>query len=176
MQRSLLAAWLLALAFPLAGTGAAGADDAEARRHTEKAGGFSFVPPENWTVRDFPGLKYKVVVGPVRSAFASNINVVDEVYKGSLDAYEKASIAAMQARLEKFAIKDRGEFKTTSGLKGARLVAQSEQGGRLLRQTFYFFGNGDKKYVATCSTVADGGEKFDDVFERAMKTFRFERP
>jgi len=176
MHRSLLATGLLFLALPLADTGAAGVDDAEARRHTEKAGGFSFVPPENWTVRDFAGMKYKVVVGPARSAFASNINVVDEVYKGTLDSYKKANIEAMEARLEKFALKDQGEFKTTSGLKGARLVTQSEQSGRLVRQTFYLFGNGEKKYVATCSTAAAGGEELDAEFEKAMKTFRFERP
>jgi hypothetical protein len=31
----------------------------ESRRHVDKAGGFSFIPPDTWTVRDVPGLKFK---------------------------------------------------------------------------------------------------------------------
>jgi hypothetical protein len=176
MKRSLAAAWFLILVPTLLCAGAARGDDEEARRHTEKAGGFSFSPPANWTVREFPGLKYKVVVGPVRASFASNINVVDEPFKGTLDDYVKANIGAMRMRFKKFKLEDQGDFKTTSGLRGARLVTESEQGGRLLRQTFYIFGTADTKYVVTCSTLAEGGKTLDPLFERSMKTFRFEKP
>ena len=149
--------------------------DQDARRHVEKTGGFSFVPPEDWKVRDFPGLKYKIVVGPIGAGFASNINVVDETIKGTLDDYVKGNIAVLQSAFKKFRLVKQDDFKTSAGLQGARLIAESEQNDMLLRQTFYFFGTADTKYVITCSTLAEGGEKLDPVFEKSMKTFRFEK-
>ena len=57
MKRSLATVWFLILGPTLLGAGAAGGDDEGTRRHTEKAGGFSFPPPANWAVRDSPGPK-----------------------------------------------------------------------------------------------------------------------
>jgi hypothetical protein len=147
----------------------------EARRHLEKTGGFSLVPPDTWTVRDFPGLKYKVIVGPTQAGFASNIVVADETFKGTLDDYVKANKDAIMQVLKKAQIVKQEEFKTTDGLPGVRLIFENEQGDKLLRRTSYFFGATDTKYVLTCSTLAEGGEKLDPVFEQALKTFRFEK-
>jgi hypothetical protein len=67
----------------------------EPTRYVESAGGFSFVPPEGWVLREFRGAKYKVVIGPVTANFAANINVVGESFAGSLDAYVKTSITTL---------------------------------------------------------------------------------
>jgi hypothetical protein len=150
--------------------------DDESRRHLEKAGGFSFIPPSTWKVRDYPGLKYKIVVGPIQAGFASNINVVDESFEGSLDAYVEGNTAVQMRALKKVQIVKQEKFRTTSGLQGARSIIEDEQDEQLLRQTFYFFGTAETKYVITCSTLAEGGERLDPIFERAMRTFRFEKP
>jgi len=42
----------------------------------------------------------------------------------------------------------------------------------MLRQTFFFIGSGKRKYVVTCTALADGGEEFDAVFSESIKTFR----
>lgn len=73
MERILAYACLSIVISSLPGAGVRAGDD-EPARHTEKAGKFSFVPPVTWTLREFPGLKYQVVVGPARSGFAPNIN------------------------------------------------------------------------------------------------------
>lgn len=146
----------------------------EGRRHTEKAGGFSFVPPDGWTVREFPGLKNKIVVGPARDGFAPNINVVEEAFPGTADAYIKATIPTLKQVFKEVRIEASGPFETKSGLKGGRIVAEHRQNDKLLRQTFYCFGDGKTMHVVTCSALAEGGKDFDPVFERAMKSFRLE--
>jgi hypothetical protein len=154
------------------GTSAQQVDDT--RRHQEPAGGFSFVPPKDWQVRDFPGLKYKVVAGPPTAGFASNINILDGTGKGSLDDYVKANIVTLQKQRKNCRILSQEAFNTSAGLQGARVVAEGEDGDRLLRFNIYIFGQGDKKFVVTCTALADGGAQLDPVFEACLKTFRFE--
>jgi hypothetical protein len=155
--------------------GRAGADDPkDARRHTDKAGGFSFVMPEDWKVREIPGLKYRIVHGPPAAGFAPNINVVDEAFKGGVEDYVTACLPLLQRTVENLRIEKRGAFRTESGLDGVRLITESRQQGRQLRQVAYFFCTGEKAYVVTCTALADGGDQLDPLFERTMKTFRLE--
>jgi hypothetical protein len=146
----------------------------DVRRHTEAAGGFSFVPPEGWAIRPFPGAKFKTAVGPAAAGFAPNINVVDESFSGSLDAYVKGNLDSMQRVFKQFRLLKQEEFKTSQGLQAARVIAENELNGRVLRNTYYFFPNGDTKFVVTCTALAEGGDKFDPVFEGSMHTFRFD--
>jgi hypothetical protein len=142
------------------------------KRHKEAAGGFSFCPPQGWTVRALPGMKYSIAAGPASKGFAPNINVVDETADVSLADYVDASKKMLSKAFKGYKEVGKREFKTTSGLKGTRLVIQSDQNGTLLKQTFYFFaGTGDKKFVVTCSALASGGEEIDEVFEASLKTF-----
>jgi len=125
-------------------------------------------------------MKFKAMIGPSAAGFAPNICTVDELFSGSLDAYVKGNLAAFQEASRKFPsrkfhLAQPDDFKTTAGEQGARLVTESENQGRLLRQTFYFFGKRDTKFVITCSTLAEGGDKLDSVFETSIKTFRFEK-
>jgi hypothetical protein len=100
---------------------------------------------------------------------------VDEKFKGSLDEYVKANVATLKRLLKKVQIVKQEKFTTTAGLPGARVIVHNEQHGNLLRQTCYLFGNANTKYVVTCTTLAEGGEKLDRLFERSMKTFRFDK-
>jgi hypothetical protein len=147
-------------------------NDPGSGRHSEA--GFSFVAPPGWEVRPFPGLKFKVVVGPAADGFAPNINVVDEKANIPLDDYVTGNLDTMQQVFQRFRLVKQDAFKTAAGLEGGRLFVENEQGGKLLRQIFYFFGKGDTKYVLTCTALAEGGDRLDPVFEASMKTFRFD--
>lgn len=149
---------------------------AEEKRHIDKDGGFSFVPPEGWAVREFPGLKYKLVFAPAENQFAANINVVDEAYTGTVTDYIKATQDVLPKAIKKFRLIKREEFQTTAGIKTERMIIEGEQQDRLLRQTFYLFPTSKKMFVVTCTTLSAGGEKLDPTFEACMKTFRFEKP
>jgi hypothetical protein len=147
----------------------------EPARYVESAGGFSFVPPEGWVLREFRGAKYKVVIGPVTANFAANINVVGESFAGSLDAYVKTSITTLTQAIKGARIVKQDDLKTADGLAARRLIVEDEQNGKELRQVIYFFGKGENKFVATCSAAREAGTTSDADFEKAMKTFRFEK-
>jgi len=165
IKRNLILATILLSVVPLFAAEAG-------KRHHETAGGFSFCPPPGWTIKSFPGMKYSIAAGPAAKGFAPNINVVDETAGMSLSAYVDANKKMLAKAFKDYKEVGKREFKTATGLKGARLITQSDQNGTQLRQTFYFFaGTGDKKFVVTCSTLASGGEEIDEVFESSLKTF-----
>jgi hypothetical protein len=138
----------------------------------ETAGGFSYEPPAGWDTVAFPGLKYKVTHGPAANGFAPNINVVDEIYSGSLSDYADLNMANLKRLMPDLKIIRRDEITTNDRQPGKRVVVEDRQVRMELRQTFYIFGNGSRKYVVTCSALADGGEKLDSLFEHCVKTFR----
>ncbi|NLX22287.1 MAG: DUF1795 domain-containing protein [Phycisphaerae bacterium] len=138
----------------------------------EQDGGFSFDPPDTWLIRDWPGMKYRIAVSPVQNGFSRNINVVDEQYEGSINAYVDAGIKTLAKIFPKFTVLDRRPFMPSRGSEGVVLVNQNEQAGKLLRQRVYFFAKANRKYVVTCSSLAEDGDQFDDLFDASMKTFQ----
>jgi len=142
------------------------------RAHFEGTGGFSYDPPKGWQVVQFPGLKYRISHGPAEDGFAPNINVVDETFSGALTAYVDLNIENMKKMFTDFTVLKREDFQTEDGLPATRLIIQDKQQGRMLRQTFCFFGNSSRKYIATCTALAQQGETLDDLFAKSMRTFR----
>jgi hypothetical protein len=142
------------------------------RENYEKAGGFSYDPPPGWETADFPGMKYKISRGTPQNGFTPNINVVDEQFSGSLSDYVDLNVENIKKVFQGSNIIKREDIQTEDAQPGVKLVVQDQQMGKRLRQTFYFFSNGSRKYVATCSAPADGGEALDTLFETSMKTFR----
>lgn len=159
---------ILMLAFVCGGCGGSKAP----RAAYEKAGEFSYDPPQGWQVVELGGLKYRVSAGPSENDFAPNINVVDERFGGSLSEYVDLNLQTLKKTFVDFKVIKREDFQTEDGLAAIRVVAEDTQQNKRLRQTFCFFGNSNRKYVATCTALAEGGEKLDDLFGQSMKTFR----
>lgn len=142
----------------------------------EKEGGFSYVPPERWRVREFPGLEYKVAGGIRSDRFTPNINVVDVPYGGPLDEeFVEANIETMRRIFHGFRIVAWDDFRTDEGEHGIRLVTEQRiADGTKLRQTQYLFDGGSRKIVVTCSRLADKQQAVDAACDESMKTFRIE--
>jgi hypothetical protein len=138
----------------------------------EKSGGFSFDPPKGWQVAEFPGLKYRVSQGAPENGFAPNINIVDERFSGTLAEYVDLNLESMKKVFIDLKILKREDFQTADGKPAIRLIVEDKQQDRALRQTFCFFGNSTRKYVATCTAAAEHGDSVDGVFAESMKTFR----
>ncbi len=152
------------------------AQAAVGERHSEPAGGFSLQAPKGWQFREFPGMKYQIAAGPTSNSFTPNLNVVDEMYGGSLKSYVDESTKTLKRIFVEFKLIKRDPFVTKSGLRGERMVTTSLQQKYALRQTFYVFPGAKGKYfVVTCSALAAGGEALDAVFEESMKTFELTR-
>jgi hypothetical protein len=149
-----------------------GCGDNAPRQHYEKAGGFSYDPPETWQVVEYPSLKYRISIGPRENEFVPNINVVDEAFSGQLVDYVDGNLENMKRVFVRLDILKREDFQTEDGQAAVRVITEMEHYGRRLRQTFYFFGKGKRKYTSTCSALAEEGEALDGIFEKSMKTFR----
>jgi len=151
-------------------------------KYVAEDGMFSFSIPEGWTLREIPGRKYKVAFAATADGFAPNINIVDEAFSGALDVYVDGNLKIIVEGYEKvgfknFKVLSREAFTTTTKQAGIRLLTQSEANGNPIRQTFYFFNGKDgRKLVVTCTCPAAGGESYDPIFERSLKTFQSEAP
>ena len=140
----------------------------------EKAGGFSYDLPAGWTISDLGGVKYKVARWQAVHGFAPNIVVVDEEFRGKLAEYVDLNVQNLDKVLTGVKVLKREKVTTSAGQAGVRVVIVNEQGGRQLRQTFYFYENGSRKYVVTCTAPAENGESLDAMFEEIMNTFRLQ--
>jgi hypothetical protein len=150
-----------------------GKDDGKPPRALhDKAGGFSYDPPPEWQITEFPGLKYLVSFGPRKNEFAANINVVDEKNPSSLPVYADGNIKMMKTAFKNITIISREDIKTQDNESAIKLIIEDEQEGRRLRQTFLFIGGSTRKFVVTGTALAEGGAELDPVFDKSLKTFR----
>jgi hypothetical protein len=147
--------------------------EAEQRRHRESGGDFSFIPPEGWMVDEMPGLKYKIARGTPDRGFTNNMNFVDQDFAGPLDSYVDGNLQALEKIMNGFSMSSRDDLKTDTGERCIRLVTESIFNGTALEQRFYFFENGRKKIVLTCSRLAGSSPELDAAFDASAKTFRF---
>jgi hypothetical protein len=120
-------------------------------------------------------LKYRISHGPRENEFSPNINVVDEAFSGTLGTYVDANLQNMEKLFVNLKVLTREDFRTQDNEAAVKVVTENEQQGRMLRQTFFFIGSGNRKYVVTCTALADGGDKFDTAFAESVKTFRMHR-
>jgi hypothetical protein len=152
------------------------AADKKAERHVEKAGGFSFVPPEDFTLKELPGMKYKAAIGPPADGFAPNIVFVEEAHKGTLAEYVEANKKGLKMTFKNYKEVLEKNIKTDGGAECAILRIQRDENGKALRQTFYFLeASPERKIVATSSTLASGAAKWEPILEASVKTFRLEK-
>jgi hypothetical protein len=153
------------------------AADKKTERHVEKAGGFSFVPPDDFMLKELPGMKYKAAIGPPAGGFAPNIVFVDEAHKGTLAEYVEANKKGLQTAFKNYKVVLEKNLKTDGGAECTMLRIQRDENGKALRQTFYFLeASPERKIVATASTLAGAaGEKWEPILEASVKTFRLEK-
>ena len=146
----------------------------EEGRFYEKSGGFSILLPESWQVAEMPGLKYKVLLGQKENNFTSNITFADEAFGGDLNFYVDACIEQLKNLFkENIKIMERNDFITTKKLKGEKLVMNSLQHDRDMRQTMYIFPGNGKKIIVTCTVLAEKSETYDELFDKTIKTFEW---
>ena len=163
--------WLIMILFLSAGVCTVFAQTGT--RIIENSGNFSWQPPLNWTVSEFPGLKYRIAFGPTEGGFATNINFVDETFNGTLRSYVDQSIAQFPLFFQDFRLLSQDVFRTNSGIAGEKVVINNNQQGFLLRQIFYFLpSRNDTFFVVTCSVLESAATRYLTVFDESIKTFQ----
>jgi len=145
-----------------------------AERYSEPGAGFSYEVLDGWQLVDFPGMKYKAMIGQRENGFSPNLNFVDETTKVdmSLDEYASANETTLEKVFVNYKKISRTDFATDSRLKSIKLITESDQQKNHLRQTFYFFKRTNQRFiVVTCSTLASNGDALAPEFDKELKTF-----
>lgn len=146
--------------------------------YSPPGGEFSFVPPENWVMREMPGFKYQFAFGPATNQnFSPNINFVDQSAPVKLDEYVTGNLQVLQQMAtnegRSLKILTQGEFTTDHKRSGVRVVTDTAYEGNPLRQTFYFFeGKDDIKFVVTCTGPNDESQGYDKMCDSSIRTFK----
>lgn len=144
------------------------------RRHTELLGGFSYVPPLGWQMRELPGLKYKAAFAPATSNSGANLIFLDELNPARLETYVALNLAMMKQLWPNLTVISQEWFETDAGQWAIKVVVQNTQYNQNLQQTLYFFNGGTKKVVATYTRLANQGAELDAKSDASMQSFRFE--
>ena len=72
-----------------------------------------------------------------------------------------------------FKVLSQSEFTTDYKQSAVKVITETIRNGQTLRQTFYFFGGkDDKKFVVTCSVLAEDGESYEKIFDSSIRTFK----
>lgn len=143
-------------------------------RHVEPAGGFSYVIPPDWNVREVAGLlKYKIAFGPPGDTYVPNANFQHEDYPGTLDEYVALNIQGLKdAGIDFEILQEPAPVAVDGELECRRLIVAVEDGDQKIRQTFFFIRHKQRMYVITASVLREGGEQFDELFESLAKSLR----
>jgi hypothetical protein len=141
-------------------------------RYYENAGNFSYCPPLNWNITEYPGLKYHIILGPVVENTAANINFADEVYSGSLNEYVSLSLAQLGRLIDSLKLISREPFKTNSGIVGEYVIVSSFQYGFYFMQFLYFLQTPNNRYFVISATAVESiSAIYQPIFDECIKTF-----
>jgi hypothetical protein len=150
-------------------------------RYAEPQAGYSLCVPQGWTVEDKENQKYKLILGPSDTGLTPNIHFIDESNPLALADYAAGSakyavehyaqIGATSMRMV-----SQSNFRTTSGTPAIRIAYLTEFKGSQIRTLQYYFGDTDnRKLIVTCTFPEAQKETLDPLFERALKSFRFDK-
>lgn len=149
-----------------------GNDQQLGTRYTYRQGGFSLKPPKDWKAREISGLKYSVL--EANDGSQASINIVEASFSGSLAEFADSNLTSVAKAFKNFKKISQSDFQTSSGVTGIVVVSESQQLGKQLRQSFYFFASPTgKKFAIACTSPAKDGDKFAPIFEASLKTFKF---
>ena len=149
---------------------ACGCKAEDPRRHFEKEGGFSFVPPEGWEMKSGDSLKYKLATGPVSQGVPVNLQVVDRPFPGTVDDFVRSIVRPLSMTLPDANIVKRETFQAYKDLHGIKMVIEVGE----VRQSCYFFGKGPNKFMVTGTSPTREAARFEPIFDATLKTFRFD--
>jgi hypothetical protein len=136
--------------------------------YIEESRGFLIYPPESWQAINYPGLKFKAIIGPVENDFAPNINFVEEA-NPFRSFFTYADVAANNMREAGTKVITRGQFTTDSGMDAVRIETNTEK----ILQVYYLFDTGQKIFTVTCSAPLQSGSDYVAIFDNSVKTLEF---
>ena len=168
------AVMLLALALPCAA-------QTPCRRNLES--GFSYCPPDGWSIKQSLDDKFKSFLGPSSSILTPNIQTTEEDNESALADHVAVGIKYILANPQRagataVTVLNQSEFVTASGLRGIKVVFRVENSAKQLMvrtYQYYFSGRGSRKLVVSASVLEFDRNAHEPIFDRAMKTFQLDK-
>jgi hypothetical protein len=141
--------------------------------YVETGGGFLIVPPDSWEIVDDPEDRFKIFMAYEEGAFGATANFeISPRSNLNLDGF--AAFLVEDAKTTHNAnILGQQDFKTAKGLKGKKTVATMAAGEHQIRFAYYLFPSETGKYIFATGSVPSLDEKFNALFDEAMKTFEW---
>ena len=151
------------------------------RRNLES--GFSYCPPDGWAIQQSLDNKFKTFFGPSSPVLTPNIQATEEDDEASLPDHVAVGIKYILANLQKagataVTVLNQSEFVTTSGVRGIKVVFHMENSAKVLTlrtYQYYFSGRANRKLVVSASVLESDRNKFEPLFDRAMKSFQLDK-
>ena len=156
---------------------------AESIRVVARGGGFSIVPQLRWHVsQQRTDQGYSVLEVDSSTIFPANIRVSHIDLAVSLDEYVQKEREMMSQKMTVLSEGEPSNFETRSGIRGKKIWIERDQEligdkGRSLvriRQSFYFFENGKRKYGIMATVAVVEAAELEAAINACVKTFRFE--
>lgn len=156
--------------------GCAGKKPAPASRLVQPAGEFSFVTPDGWYRSKLPGIDFVIVSADADYGASPNIFVEGAPRPGVVRNRATQMTEANRAGVPAYASLEQDAFSTESGLTGLKVSARRENRDALpLALWHYLFQDGNRVIVLTCSCAEPVKQKYEPVFDLAMRSLRTER-
>jgi hypothetical protein len=131
-------------------------------------GRFLIYPPESWQAIDYPGLTFKVILGPVDNDFSPNINFVEEGNSFST-FFTYVDVNTNYLREAGAEIITRDQFITENGMEGIRIKTNTEK----LLQIHYLFDTGQEVLTVTGSAPLQSHIDYETIFDDSVRTLEF---
>jgi hypothetical protein len=126
-------------------------------------------------VKEAPGMEYQILAGNPAGNFVPNLFFfVNQAHRGSLDEFVSESLDYNRSIIPDLKIISQEDLITGEGARGVKVVVESTQRNLRVRQTYYFFEAGARKFTATYTRLANAGQGNDMLVDESMKTFRLE--
>jgi len=155
------------------------ADFSETVKVEESDAGFAYDLPQDWFVQQVPGWKTRTAFGAIHDDTPCNIAYRVLESRRPLDDEEAALLKKARQNADAGGFTDveiiaaPQKFESASGAAAAKFIMNSvRQDGKSVRQTSYLFERKDHRKVEMTCTSVERGDKYDDVFDAIMKTFR----
>jgi hypothetical protein len=151
------------------------ASDASARPapvpavYTNDVYGFSIVPPAFPKAEKAAGGQAAMFFAPVRSGFATNLNVIVQAAKMSIDEYVELS----KGQFEQLKLKAVSEKRLkVSGRDAAMFEYEGKTQGKEMKWMALAVADGDRIVLATGTALAEDYEAVSKEFKASLESFK----
>ena len=145
-------------------------------RLEQPAGDFSFVTPDGWFRTKLAGIDFIIVSGEPDYGSKPNFFVDSVKPSGSVRHVTQELIETYQDNQRSYEVTQTSVFTTDSNLSGLKITASRETKDALPLASFhYLIQDAERVIVVTATCGAPVRQKYEPVFDAAMKSLQSER-